>query len=177
MKKRLIKLIAYVAVSSIVVLVVVIANNVLDRDNHLARISEWPDVQVYTLSGEQISTSEIPSDKPTMLYYYNTKCIFCKSTFEELPNYMELMKESTLIFISDEDSGVVNNFITNMGMEDFKDVHFYYDADQKVKDFFAIRGVPAIYLYDQHGEMLELYRGATSLSVIRSEFQKGTSSR
>jgi thiol-disulfide isomerase/thioredoxin len=171
-KKSIVRLIVYATITSIVVFGFVIANHLLDRENILERVTKWPELQVYTLSGERISTSEILGDKPLMLYYYNTECIFCQGTFEELPNYIELMKESTLIFISDEDPEVVNNFITNMGMEDFKDVHFYYDADQVVKDFFAIRGVPAIYLYDQNGEMVELYRGATSLSVIRSKFQK-----
>lgn len=75
MKKSLVKLIVYIAVSSIVVLVVVIANNVLDRDSLLDRISKWPDLQVNTLDGEKISTTEIMGDKSMMLYYYNTECI------------------------------------------------------------------------------------------------------
>jgi thioredoxin-like negative regulator of GroEL len=64
-----------------------------------------------------------------------------------------------------------------MGLDDLTDILFFYDADQQVKDFFAIRGVPAIYLYNQHGKLIQLHRGATALTKIRSELQKSISSR
>lgn len=177
MKKRFSIIVMYVAAIVITVLGIMIANTLLDRENILDRISEWPDVQVYTLDGEQFSTTDLLGDKPVMLYYFNTECMFCQETFKDLPNHTELMKEATLLFISDEDPIVVREFITDMELDDVSNIRFYYDADQQVKGFFSIRGVPAIYLYNQQGEMIEMFRVATALTKIRLELQKGISSR
>lgn len=172
MNKGIAKLIIYSGAVIIAVLVTMIANKLLDRDSLLDRISKWPDLLVYTLDGEQISTSDMVSDKPRILYYFNTECIFCQVSFDDLPNQSVLVEEATLLFISNEDPEVIRNFFTDNGLENMSGVHIYHDADQRVKDFFAIRGVPAIYLYNREGEMIELFRGATSLERIRSEIQE-----
>jgi len=177
MNKSIVRLIVYVAVTAIFVLGFLIANNLLERENILDRISEWPDLQVNTLEGEPVSTTSIPGDKPVMLYYFNTECIFCQETFTDLPNNNELIEEATLLFISDEDPDIVREFISDMELENVPEIQFYNDDDQQVKDFFAIRGVPAIYLYNQKRDLIELYRGATALTKIRSELQKEISSR
>ena len=134
-------------------------------------------MQVHTLDGEPASTASIPDEKPLVLYYFNTECIFCQETFTDLPNHKELMEEATLLFVSDENPGLVREFITDMELDDGSEIQFYVDADQHVKEHFAVRGVPAIYLYDKEGELIELYRGATALTNIRSELQKKISSR
>lgn len=176
MKKGFVKLIVYVAFVIITILVLMIANNLLERENILDRISEWPDLQVNTLEGEPVSTTSIPGDKPVMLYYFNTECIFCQGTFTDLPNHPDLMKDASLVFISDEDPGAISQFITEMAVDDLQDLLFFHDHNRKMKDFYAIRGVPAIYLYDQKGELTELFKGAVGIEQIRLELQKNNSS-
>lgn len=176
MKKGLGKLIVYVAAVIITVLALMIANNLLERETNLERISEWPDLQVNSLEGEPVPTEEIPERKPVMLYYFNTECIFCQGTFANLPNHPELMKEATLVFISDENPGMINQFITEMELGDLKDLLFFHDVNRQVKDFFSIRGVPAIYLYDHNGKLTEFYKGAVGLEQIRLKLKTRSSS-
>ena len=177
MKRRFSILVVYVAAIVITVLGIMIANTLLDRENILDRITNWPDLQVDTLDGELVSTTDILGDKPVILYYFNTECIFCQETFTDLPNHPELMKEATLLFISDEDPGVISEFITDMGLDGVAEILFYNDSYQQVNDFFAIRGVPAIYLYNKQGELIDLYNGATALTKISNELQEEISSR
>jgi len=176
MKRRFSILVVYVAAIVITVLGMMIANNLLERENILDRLLHWPELQMYTLNGEQVSTKDISNVKPRVLYYFNSECIFCQETFRDLPNHPELKEEATLVFVSDEAPGIIRDFITNMKLENVPAPQFYVDADQQIRKHFAIRGVPAIYLYDQKGELIELFKGATSLAVIRSRLQEEISS-
>lgn len=177
MKKRFSILVVFVVAFVFSVLSFMITDNLLDRENILDRITNWPDLQVDTLDGELVSTTDILGDKPVMLYYFNTECIFCQETFTDLPNHPELMKEATLLFISDEYPAVVREFIIDMGLDGVPEILFYVDSDQQMKDFFDIRGVPAIYLFNQQGELIDLYSGATALTKISNELQEEISSR
>jgi hypothetical protein len=176
MKKSLVRLIVYATVTTIVVLGVVIANNLLDREHILERITEWPDLQVNTLEGEPVSTMNLLGGQPMMLYYFSTECIFCQGTFSDLPNHPELTKTATLVFISDEDPEGQMQFLTGMEITELAGPLFYHDHERQVKDFYAIRAVPAIYLYDQEGKLIQLYRGAVGLREIGSRLQMGDSS-
>ena len=176
MKKGTGKLVVFIALIVITVFGIMIASNLLDRENILDRILHWPDLRVYTLEGESVSTTDIPDENPRVLYYFNSECIFCQETFRDLPNHPELKEEATLVFVSDEAPGIIRDFITNMKLENVPAPQFYVDADQQIRKHFAIRGVPAIYLYDQKGELIELFKGATSSAVIRSRLQEEISS-
>lgn len=176
MGKSVIKFVTYAAVGAIIVLGVMIANNLLDRENTLERITEWPDLQVNTLEGEPVSTIEILSDKPMILYYYNTECIFCQGTFEDLLNHPDLMKEVTLVFVSDENPMTVEQFLVGTDGARQPGLLFYLDYERQVKDFYAIRAVPAIYLYDREGKLIQFYRGAVGLGELGSRLQTGDSS-
>lgn len=176
MQKRFVKFVLYIALAIVAALGIMIANNLLDRENILDRISKWPDLQVNTLEGEQFSIAEVLADKPVMLYYFNTECIFCKGTFVDLPNHPELKKESTLVFVSDENPGIISQFIYDLELGENTELLFFYDVQQQVKDFYAIRGVPAIYLYDHNGELTEFYRGAVGLEQIRMDLDTSNAS-
>jgi len=176
MKRRFSILVVYVAAIVITVLGMMIANTLLDRENILDRLLHWPDLRVYTLDGEQVSPNDISNVKPRVLYYFNSECMFCQETFRSLPNHPELKDEASLIFISDEDPGIIRDFISSMELENMPEIYFYVDSDQQVKKHFAIRGVPAIYIYSQQGELIELFRGATSLTTIRSRLKEEISS-
>ena len=176
MKKGIGKLIVYIFVIVITVFGLMFANNLLDRENILDRILHWPDLRVYTLDGKQVSTADIRGENPRVLYYFNSECIFCQETFRDLPNHPELKDEASLIFVSGEDPGIIRDFISSMELENMPEIYFYVDSDQQVKKHFAIRGVPAIYIYSQQGELIELFRGATSLTTIRSRLKEEISS-
>jgi len=176
MKKVIVKTIIYTALIVIVILCFMIANTVLERENILERITQWPDLQINSLEGETVSTAEIAVDKPTLLYYYHTECIFCQGTFSDLKNHPNLIEEANMIFISDEEPTTINGFLTEMKVTQMPGLLFYQDHDRKVKDFYSIRAVPAIYLYDRDGKLIQFYRGAVGLEEIGSELQISVSS-
>lgn len=171
MKKRIVKMFVYGVAACIIILGFMIVNNLLDRENIFDRISQWPDLQVNSLKGEPLSMADILDDKPIMLYYFKTECIFCQATFSDLPNYPELTERVNIVFISDEDPVAVRQFLTGMEISELSVPLFYHDYERQVKDFYAIRAVPAIYLYDREGKLIQFFRGAVGLGEVGSRLQ------
>lgn len=59
-----------------------------------------------------------------------------------------------------------------MGVDSKNRPLFFHDVNNHVKDFYAIRGVPAIYHYDDKGQLLRLYKGAVGLEENGLELLK-----
>ena len=171
MKKRVGKLIVYAAAILLFVLGVLIANNLLERENILDRISEWPDLEVKSLGGETVLTGELNGESPALLIYFNTECIFCGQMFEEILADGKLHQYSRLVFVSDEPPETLEKYRKKTGMDLTNKFVFLYDYDRQVRDFYGIRSVPATYLYTEKGELIRYYRGQVSVGELIGQLQ------
>lgn len=171
MKKRVGKLIVYTAAILLFVLGALIANNLLERDNILERISEWPDVEVKKMDGEMVSTRDLIGENPVLLIYFNTECIFCGAMFEEILSDGRLQQHARLMFVSDEHPETVTEYRRKTGMDQVKEFKILHDYEQQVRDFYRIRGVPATYLYTENGELIRYYRGQVSVDELLTQLQ------
>lgn len=169
MIRSAVKLIVYVAITIIVVLGIVTASQLLGRENILERITEWPDLELSTLEGESFSTASLFGEKPLALYYFNTECIYCQNTFSDLQNHSDLLENAVIVFISNEHPKTISQFLTEMDIAELTGLFLYHDYDEQIKDFYAIRSVPSIYLYDREGKLIQLYKGAVSLEKIGAQ--------
>ena len=170
-KRRVGKLIVYTAVLLLFVLGALIANNLLERENILDRISQLPDLEVKTLDEETFSTRDLNGENPALLIYFNTECIFCGQMFEEILTDGQLQQYVRLVFVSDEPPETVVEYRKKTGMDLTNEFVFLYDYDRQVRDFYGIRSVPATYLYTEKGELIRYYRGQVSVDELIGQLQ------
>jgi peroxiredoxin len=168
MKKRVGTLIVYTAVLLVCVLGALIANNLQERDTILDRISQWPDVEVKTMDGETVSTAKLSGETPLLFIYFNTECIFCRNMFEEIIADGQLKQHARFLFVSDESPETIKEYRKHTGIDQAKEFLFFYDHDQKVRGHFDVRGVPATYLYDSEGNLIEFFRGQVKAETLHS---------
>lgn len=171
MKKRVGKLIVYTAAILLFVLGALIANNLLERDNILERIVEWPDEEVKTLNGQTVSTGVLTEGNTTLLLYFNTECIFCGYMFEEILADEKLKQHVRLVFISDEHPETVIEYRKRTGMDQEEIFMFLYDHERKLRDYFGVRSVPATYLYTEEGKLIRYYRGQVSVGELMAQLK------
>lgn len=168
MKKGVVKLVVYAAVTILFVLVALIANNLLDRENILKRISTLPDLQVKTIEGVAVSTGELPDELPVLLTYFNTECPSCQHEFTEILEDEQLQGMALLVFVSDETPEIVRIFREGMGIGQRPGFVFLYDENRTLRNHFGIRSVPANYLYSREGKLIQFYRGLVSTEKLRT---------
>lgn len=159
MNKEVGKLIVGVAGIGAVVLIALIAAQLMDRENVLDRINLWPELNVETLDGSKLSTDQLFTKTPILFNYFNTECVFCQAEIQDIAEHEALQEAVTLIFISDEDVDVIEQFRLNFELEDQPQFQFFSDFNREVKNHYGIRSVPATYLYNSDGELVDFFRG------------------
>lgn len=168
MRKVVAKLIAGITGVVAVVLIAAIAAQMMGRENVLERITQWPDIEIITIEGDEFSTAQLILDAPILFNYFNTECVFCQSEILEIANHAELQKSATLVFISDEPPDVIKRFRRNYSLDANPNFLFLVDTDSKVKEYYRIRSVPATHLYTSNGELVEFFRGLISAETLYS---------
>lgn len=166
MNKEVGKLIVGIAGIGGVVLIAIIAAQLIDQENVLGRINQWPNLKVESLEGSELSTDQLFSDTPVLFNYFNTECVFCQAEIQDIGEHEDLQEAVTLIFISDEDADVIEQFRLNFELEDQPQFQFYSDSNREVKGHYGIRSVPATYLYNTNGELVEFFRGQIKAETL-----------
>lgn len=168
MRKEVAKLIAGAAGIGVVVLVAANAAQMVDRENVLERITQWPDLAVQTLDGDEFTIAHLTSGAPILFNYFSTECVFCQSEITDIANHQQLQESATLVFISDEPPDVIKQFLRNHGVDENPNFLFLVDSGSEVKEYYRIRSVPATYLYNPNGELVEFFRGQIRAETLYS---------
>lgn len=166
MNKEVGKLIVGLAGIGGIVLIAIIAAQLMDQENILDRITQWPELKVKTLEGSEISTVQLISDTPILFNYFNTECVFCQAEIKDIAEHEALQDAVTLVFISDEDADIIEQFRLNFEFEHQPRFQFLIDSHGEVKEYFGIRSVPATYLYNSNGELVEFFRGQIKAETL-----------
>lgn len=168
MKKSVIKLVALSAVVAFIVFGILIASNLMERENIVDRISTWPALDSTTLDGMVVSTSDLLDGTPVILTYFNTECIYCQQKFAGILADGQLQHEATLVFVSDEIPEIVRAFQEEMGLDQEPGFVFLYDENRSIRNHFGIRSVPASFIYSKEGKLTQFYRGLVQTEELRS---------
>lgn len=172
MKKTVVKWIVGGVFTAILLLGVLIANQLFERENRMERISIWPDLEVETIHGEPVSTLEFLSDAPILFTYFSTTCKYCRNEITDVSKHTQLQKTAAIILITDESQKEIERFRSELGITEDTEFIFLRDAKKKVKKFYGIKGVPATYLYNKNGELIQLFKGETKADLLFSTIQK-----
>ncbi|MCG2589186.1 TlpA family protein disulfide reductase [Rhodohalobacter sulfatireducens] len=172
MKKTVLKWIVGGVVTAILLLGVLIANQLLERENRIEKISNWPDLEVETLEGEPVSTLEFYSDGPILFTYFNTACEYCRNEITDISKHTQLQRSAEIILISDESRKEIEKFRNDLKIIENTEFIFLRDVKKRVKEFYGIMGVPSTYLYNGDGELVQLFRGETKAELLFSTIRK-----
>ena len=172
MEKTVVKWIVGGVFTAILILGVLIANQLIERKNKLERISSWPDLEVETIEGEPVSTLEFLSDDPILFTYFSTTCRYCRNEITDISKHTQLQMTVAVVLITDESWDRIEEFRNYLGLNDNKEFIFLRDAKKSVKEFYGIRRVPATYLYNEDGELIQLFKGETKADLLFSTIQK-----
>lgn len=168
MKKDVIKLILGIIVVVGIVLIVTSISQLMSRGNILNRITKWPDLVIETLDGTKIRTVHLQNGKPILFNYFNSECIFCQAEIIDITDHNELIASAILIFITDEKPEVIEKFLQQHKLDENDRFRFFIDSDRAIRDMYGIRSVPATYIYDADGQLVEFFRGKISAEILYS---------
>lgn len=106
-----------------------------------------------------INTRNIPSGKPTVLFYFSPTCPYCRAQTEEMIEDMDKLKSIQFYFITSNPLAGLKNFCKEFKLEKYKNIISGVDTGYFVSDYFKIEGVPYTAIFNKNKKLNRSYLG------------------
>jgi thiol-disulfide isomerase/thioredoxin len=121
-----------------------------------------PEFALESLEGEQVRLSD-SSGKVRLIDFWATWCAPCR---EEIPMLNELQasygeRGFQILAIADEEQDVIRDFVEEYGVE-----YLNLVGTEDVSEAYGVLGLPAAYLVDGEGRVIETFLGPKPRSVL-----------
>ncbi|WP_460318942.1 peroxiredoxin family protein [Algoriphagus taiwanensis] len=109
---------------------------------------------------------------PSVLIYFNSSCPICQSEAELIQRNFRDDLETQFLWVSSESVEEIKEFSALYKLDSLSSHHFYSDTLYSLANAFKLTGVPATFIYDVEGNLVDYALGAISISDLKVSIQK-----
>jgi thiol-disulfide isomerase/thioredoxin len=117
----------------------------------------------------RLHSQDIPTGKPTVLYYFSPYCPHCKSQTKKIIEDIDILKNLQFYFISGFPLKDVKQFCKEYQLAKLPNVVVGLDSANFVSEYFEIPGFPYFAIYGSDKKLNNTYMGKTYSSQILKE--------
>lgn len=131
-----------------------------------------PEIKALTILGDRFDAAEyLDSTKRTVILFFHPECMFCQKELEEvIARHMEC-RNTQWIFITLAPPEIVEEFLMDYPLESISDAYVLREDWPNTYKQFGVKGPPALFIYDESGNLMKRHIGATSIKTIIQELQ------
>lgn len=133
---------------------------------------EFPNLIIKNLDGNNASLRNITTDIPSVLIYFNSSCPICQSEAELIEKNFKKDTLTQFLWVSSESVEEIKEFSALYKLDSLSSHHFYSDTHYSLANAFKLTGVPATFIYDAEGNLVDYALGAVSISDLMLSIQK-----
>ncbi|MDR7129065.1 peroxiredoxin [Algoriphagus sp. 4150] len=137
------------------------------------QISQIPDFTLKDTEGNFHSLEKRAADRATLLMYFNSSCEICQMELSSISKRITEFEAYNLIFVTVEPLEEILGFIKELGLGSSENVHFLIDSEMEVAGYYGVKGVPALFLYNSAGSLVENYTGPLKIDLILEKLNQG----
>lgn len=134
--------------------------------------SAVPLVQLVSLDNKVVDLSIEAFSNPSVLIYFNSSCPICQSEAELIESSFRSDSLTRFLWVSSESVEEVKNFAAHYSLDSLDTHRFYSDTLFRLASAFRLTGVPATFVYDGEGHLVDYTLGAVSMSDLTLSIQK-----
>lgn len=134
--------------------------------------SAVPLVQLVSLDNKVVDLSIEAFSNPSVLIYFNSSCPICQSEAELIESKFRKDTLTRFLWVSSESVEEVKNFAAHYSLDSLDTHRFYSDTLFRLASAFRLTGVPATFVYDGDGHLVDYTLGAVSMSDLTLSIQK-----
>ena len=131
-----------------------------------------PSIQLASLDKESVDLEMQVTDIPSVLIYFNSSCPICQSEAELIQRNFRNDKLTRFLWVSSESVEEVENFAVHYRLDSLNTHRFYSDTLFRLATAFKLTGVPATFVYDREGQLVDYTLGVVSISELTLSIQK-----
>ncbi|WP_297337125.1 redoxin domain-containing protein [Algoriphagus sp.] len=133
---------------------------------------EVPSLIINNLDGKIANLKNFTTDIPSVLIYFNSSCPICQSEAELIKRNFRADSLTRFLWVSSESSEDIKNFAVQYKLDNLDTHRFYSDTLFRLASAFKLTGVPATFVYDAEGNLVNYSLGAVSMSDLTLSIQK-----
>jgi thiol-disulfide isomerase/thioredoxin len=134
--------------------------------------SAVPLVQLVTLDNKIVDLRVEAFNYPSVLIYFNSSCPICQSEAELIERNFKKDTLTQFLWVSSESVEEIKEFSALYKLDSLSSHHFYSDTLYSLANAFKLTGVPATFIYDAEGDLVDYALGAVSISDLMLSIQK-----
>lgn len=135
------------------------------------QVEKLPVFEAYDLTGQIITSSELPYSRRTAILFFSPDCEYCSTEMEHIATIGSHWDGVSWLFITVSDEETVQDFLLKYPVESIPDSRVLLDTRGEVFALFNVTAPPTLFVYDEKGQLILQKKGAAPISVI-SEWLK-----
>ena len=142
------------------------------RSSKVEGIRQLPGIRALTIYGDNFDVAEfLDSSKRTALMFFHPECEYCRKEVEGILAWHKEMRNVQWLFITLAPTEIVEEFLTEYPLESVSDAIVLREDWPDIYKQFGVKGPPALFIYDENGNLIKRHIGATSIKTIVQELQ------
>ena len=146
------------------------------QNDTVALFKQFPTIPPFSITRVPDSTKFSKADlvKRTAVLFieFSPDCEHCQHETKELIKNIELFKKVQIIMISPLEYSYINRFYQEYHIADYPNIIMGRDDAYFLGTFFHIKSLPAIYLYDKKGHLIQSFEGSVAINKVADAFNK-----
>lgn len=138
----------------------------------LSRIRHFPQIKAITIYGEFFDSSTcLDTTMRTALLFFHPECEYCQIELDGILAQHSDCRNVQWIFISLAPAEVIEEYLSETPLELIPNAYIVREDWPDTYELFGVKGPPALFIYDETGNLMKRYMGATSVKTIVQELQ------
>jgi peroxiredoxin len=134
--------------------------------------SSIPSIMLNSTDGGSVNLKTQGDATPSVLIYFNSSCPICQSEAELIERNFKKDTLTQFLWVSSESVEEIKEFSALYKLDSLSSHHFYSDTLYSLANAFKLTGVPATFIYDAEGDLVDYALGAVSISDLMLSIQK-----
>ena len=159
MKSTLKKIIVVVLVLGLGSLTYSLYKKIDAKNTNANNIASIPGFSYTTLNGLPFTNKHLVKNTPTVFIYFNSECDFCQHEAQDISSNIDQLQNLQLLFISQENVSIINQFATQHQLNNLKKITFLHDSTGDFARQFDTSTIPTILVYDERQNLFKKHKG------------------
>ena len=142
------------------------------RGSKVDGIRQLPEIKVFTIYGDSFDASEyLAPDKRTALLFFHPECEYCRKEVEGIIARQKEFRNVQWLFITLAPTEILEAFLKEYPIESIPDAYVLREDWPDIHRQFGVKGPPALFIYNENGDLIKRHMGAISIKTIVQELQ------
>lgn len=115
----------------------------------------------------RLHTSNIPSGKPTVLFFFSPYCKYCKSLTNKIIENMDNLNEIQFYFISNFPLDALKKYDLEYQLGKYPNITIAQESSDSLSDYFEISGYPYLAIYGKDKKLNKTFLGKIYTSQLK----------